>query len=96
MQAGDYLTITNAAGEGMKVYLPALDTTENVTLYIGADGSTYTDIGLTSVACAASSGGALRVNFQPSAQTPPYGYYRDYGAGQEGHWGSAGAQGYGW
>ena len=96
VNAGDFLTITNAAGEEMKVYLPALDTTEDVTLYIGSDGATYTDIALTNVACAAPTGVAMQVNFQPAAKTPPYGFYRDYGAVQEGHWGTVGAQDYGW
>ncbi|MEI6633680.1 MAG: hypothetical protein WCP22_07670 [Chlamydiota bacterium] len=96
VNGGDYLTITNAAGEEMKIYLPALDTTEDVTLYIGKDGATYYDIALSEVACAAPTGVAVRVNFQPAAATSPDGYYRDHGTAPGGHWGSAGAQDYGW
>jgi hypothetical protein len=96
VQAGDYLTITNEVGEEMKVYLPALDTMDDVTLYIGADGATYHDIALTSVACAAPTGLPLQVNFQPATATPPYGFYRDHGVAEDWHWGSVGQQEYGW
>ena len=103
VNAGDYLTITNAAGEQMKIYLPALNTTEDVTLYIGRDGATYYDSALTSVARAAPKA-VIYMNFKPAPKTK-FGvyvpvfldfFYSDYGQESGTHWGSAGVQDYGW
>jgi len=96
VELGDCLVIANTAGEEMKVYLPALDETDDVRLYIGRDGSTYWDAALTSVAQAAPEGMGMRVSFQPEGAAPAGGYYRDPGAPREDHWGSAGAVRYGW
>jgi len=95
IEAGDYLVITNVAGEEMKVYLPALDTMEAVTLYIGKNGATYYDSALTSAACAAPEE-LLRVSFGSSGARLADGYYRDNGGGMLGHWGPIGAQEFGW
>lgn len=96
VQEGDYLVIENAAGEQMKVYLPAIESDDPVTLYIGKDGSTYYDSALANVAYVAPGGEFVPVNFQPAAATPPWNYYRDYGVAPISHWGPLGAADYGW
>jgi len=101
VSAGDCLVLENSAGEEMKVYLPALDASSPVTLYIGRDGATYYDSALTSTAFAAPASGGLWVDFRPTAESPQSSFYRewfyrDLGAPREDHWGSAGAVQYGW
>jgi hypothetical protein len=96
VEAGDSLVIMNAAGEEMKVYLPALDTTEDVMLYPGADGATYHDAGLTSVAQPAPAAGPINVSFQSLTAKRPAGYYRDPGTARGAHWGDIGAREFGW
>ena len=96
VHAGDTLVIGNLQGEEMKVYLPALETSDDVMLYVGSDGSTYNDAALRNVAQAAPSMGVLKLNFQAEWSAIIPGYYRAPVSPRQAHWGDAGAQEYGW
>jgi hypothetical protein len=96
VHAGDTLVIGNLQGEEMKVYLPALETSDDVMLYVGSDGSTYYDAALRNVAQAAPAMGVLKLNFQAEWSAIIPGYYRAPVSPRQAHWGDAGAQEYGW
>ena len=88
-QAGDVVTLTYDGSQTVDVCLPEITGYGVTTLYVGADGSTYTDINL----CLLAQGiPPLSVNFQPAQATPPAGYTVDDGS----PYGTHGEHDYGW
>ncbi len=70
IQAGDTVTLTRDDYTTMKVYLPAIDSDSDVMLYLGADGSTYWDAGLCTLAQAPPTPTPTRTPTPTPTRTP--------------------------